>query len=141
MLLNLSQFSIHEYNVKIWLILTIFTFSYVSCLNITSINMTNTENTPIGSIIMESIPPDYDYYNYINNYDYDNSYEYDYDKLDRNYDEPDLCKYYDDINENHGCHHKHFPKKTMEELFGSKVSKCCDFNGYTYFDTCEVSFL
>ena len=133
-MLKLSQFSIHEFNVKIWLVLSIFTFSFVSCLNITSINMTSED---IGSIIMESIPPDYDYYNY----GYDTNYEYDYDKLDRNYDGPDLCKYYDDINENHGCHHKHFPEKTMEDLFGSKVSKCCDFNGYTHFDTCEVSFL
>jgi hypothetical protein len=37
------------------------------------------------------------------------------------------------------CHHGHLPKKSMEELFGPKVSKCCAGHGYTYYEQCKVS--
>jgi hypothetical protein len=39
------------------------------------------------------------------------------------------------------CHHKYLPKKTMQQLFGPKVTECCEGDGYTYTDQCNVSSL
>ena len=67
---------------------------------------------------------DDDYYNYTNDGD----------------DAIDDCDYHGSLPESHACHKKNLPIKTMEELFGPNVRKCCRVHGYEEFisSECEV---
>ena len=63
-------------------------------------------------------------YGYENYGDYDDNYTYDEDYT------IDACDYHGSISESRACHKKNLPIKTMEELFGPNVRKCCRVHGY-----------
>jgi hypothetical protein len=50
-----------------------------------------------------------------------------------------ICNYFNHDVCSGQCHHKHLPSTTMLDLFGPKVTKCCDGHGYTYYEQCDVS--
>ena len=64
-------------------------------------------------------------------------------KCQDNYnDEYSECAYGPDYYSNDGgdCNHNYFPDEKIEEKYGSKISTCCGFHGYTYIhvDGCNV---
>ena len=71
----------------------------------------------------------------INGESYD---DYDYEDNDQ-CEASDNCAYYSSMDESCACHHRQFPRETLEERYGEKVQKCCNFHGYRYhlYD-CEV---
>ena len=66
--------------------------------------------------------------------DYYDNYTNDY------YDNRDPCDYHGSLSESHACHKKNLPNKTMEDLFGKNVRKCCRVHGYeeSISSDCEV---
>ena len=83
-------------------------------------------------IVAQADPDEGDYYE---NYgDYDDNYTYDEDYT------IDACDYHGSISESRACHKKNLPIKTMEELFGPNVRKCCRVHGYeeSISSDCEV---
>lgn len=68
----------------------------------------------------------------ISDYDYGGNYP-----DDPCFDQVDQCNYYDDECSKL-CHHNHFPATSMEDMFGPKVTKCCEYHGYIYTDQCDV---
>ena len=54
----------------------------------------------------------------------------------------DACSMdYYDHEDSEICHHKHFPTKTLQDLFGTEAKLCCGTHGYIFEENCEVSSL
>jgi len=49
-----------------------------------------------------------------------------------------VCDYFnDDGISSNMCQKQNFPSKTIEEIYGSDVSKCCEGHGFIYVDECD----
>ena len=79
-----------------------------------------------GLVLVIVAQADYDERDYgsENDDDYYDNYTYDGDYT------IDACDYHGSIPESRACHKKNLPIKTMEELFGPNVRKCCRVHGY-----------
>ena len=84
-----------------------------------------------GLVLVIVAQADYDEGDYDDD-DYYDDYTYD------GYDNP--CDIYGSVSESLACHKKNLPNKTMEDLFGKNVRKCCRVHGYEEFisSECEV---